>query len=149
MKRGLVICPMNERCTDEGGRDQAIKLKKPTTPYDASDIITPLNKTPTVIARSERFFGRPQRAAISEPVHAPVPGMGMATKSIRAMNIARVILRGADEVLLALSVLASVAHSRGIFFSLSVLAASRVHSAGSVSWFWVSASQVHSGMTEP
>lgn len=49
-------------------------------------MITPQIITPRLIARREERFGRLKSAATSEPVHAPVPGRGIATNIISAIN---------------------------------------------------------------
>ena len=41
------------------------------------------SSTPTMMARKDFFRGMCRRPATREPVHAPVPGSGMPTKSTR------------------------------------------------------------------
>lgn len=84
-----------------------IKDRKPTTPYEARHIITPLSRTPINTERSESFFGRLKREAMSEPVQAPVPGRGIATKRVSAVKIAGVILRCESKSFLLSAALSS------------------------------------------
>ena len=52
-------------------------------------MITPAVSTPSVTVISARLFFIPKSAATSDPVHAPVPGSGIATNrnSPRAASV--------------------------------------------------------------
>ena len=65
--------------------------RNPITPYEARHMTAPEISTPRSIARADHFLDRLKSEAISPPVQAPVPGAGIATKSIRAINMPRVI----------------------------------------------------------
>lgn len=49
-------------------------------------MITPARKTPAVQARTVFLKGASRRLAASVPVHAPVPGKGMPTNSVKAIK---------------------------------------------------------------
>ena len=48
-------------------------------PKDRRDIISPAVSTPRNIKKNDFFGLRPSKTAIKLPVHAPVPGSGIAT----------------------------------------------------------------------
>ena len=47
--------------------------------YERIDIMIPAHKTPNAIIGNDFFICKSINAAINAPVHAPVPGNGMAT----------------------------------------------------------------------
>ena len=58
-------------------------VKTASTPWEMIRTATPAMQTPIPMAGTAAYSRRPSMAATSAPVHAPVPGRGMATRMSR------------------------------------------------------------------
>ena len=82
-KRSPYNCPLCSLCSRSGVGPWFLRQIKMVTPYVTTETITAAMRTPSAMAGNACFRRISNTAATSEPVHAPVPGSGIATRMHR------------------------------------------------------------------